>query len=81
MVKSSQPHDTRQLGPKGRGDLRTSPPHRNHAARVALHVIASEHGSDFAVYFRVSLGALSTNYWACLSPAFVTPGDLCPAKA
>jgi hypothetical protein len=31
----------RQLGPKRRGNVLGSAPHRNHAARVALPVIAS----------------------------------------
>jgi hypothetical protein len=31
----------RQLGPKGRGDLRTSVSHLDHATMVALPVIAS----------------------------------------
>jgi hypothetical protein len=31
-----RPTIPRQLGPKGRSDLRTNTPHRNHAARVAL---------------------------------------------
>src|SRR5260221_7112886 len=31
----SNPTIRRQRGPKGRGDLRTSLPHRSHAARVA----------------------------------------------
>jgi hypothetical protein len=31
----------RQLGPKRHGNVLSSPPHRNHAARIALPVIAS----------------------------------------
>jgi hypothetical protein len=36
----ASPTMPRQLGPKGRSDLRTSLPHRKHAARVALPTIA-----------------------------------------
>ena len=46
----------RQLGPKGRSDLRTTLPHRRHAARVALPVIASGH-SDGQVSSRTGLSA------------------------
>ena len=42
---------SRQLGPKGRGDLRTSLRHRNHVARVAPPLVASgrskEKGGSF----------------------------------
>jgi hypothetical protein len=49
----------RQLGPKGRSDLRTTVPHRSHASRIALPVIASRRSGAIWPSVAAFLGVLN----------------------